>query len=70
MNVDEVSIAKSSRALLWMITFIIDKFRKSERFQIQSTLIGGIAAGKSKTKSERNECIPTVNCYFIINSRK
>lgn len=52
MNVDGIAIAKSSRSSLWVITFIINELNKSERFQIQNVLVGGIGAGTSKPTRE------------------
>jgi hypothetical protein len=51
-NVDGISIAKSSRSSLWVITFVINELKQSERFQVQNVLVGGIGSGKSKPTRE------------------
>ena len=48
MNVDGIEIAKSSKSSLWIITFVVNEFKKRERFQLQNVLVGGIGGGKSK----------------------
>jgi hypothetical protein len=61
VNVDGVSIAKSSGSSLWVITFVINELKKSERFQIQNVLIGGIAAGKKKpTRKEMSVYLESI----------
>jgi hypothetical protein len=47
-NVDGISIAKSSRSSLWVITFVINELKQSERFKVENVLIGGIGHGKTK----------------------
>lgn len=63
MNVDGVSISKSSKSSLWVITFVINELEKSERFQIQNVLVGGIA--ECKTKPSRKEM--SVYLQSIVN---
>ena len=53
VNVDGIEISKSSKSSLWIVTFIINELKKSERFQIQNVLVGGI--GASLSKPTRNE---------------
>ncbi|CAF3847057.1 unnamed protein product [Rotaria sp. Silwood1] len=61
MNVDGASIAKSSRSSLWVVTFVINEFKKSERFQVQNVLVGGISAGKSKpTRKEMSVYLQSI----------
>ena len=48
MNVDGIEIAKSSKSSLWIITFVVNEFKKRERFQLQNALVGGIGGGRSK----------------------
>jgi hypothetical protein len=52
MNVDGIEISKSSTSSLWVITFVINELKKSERFQIQNVLVGGIGSGSSKPTRE------------------
>ena len=48
INVDGIEIAKSSKSSLWIITFVVNEFKKHERFQLQNVLVGGIGGVKSK----------------------
>ncbi|CAF4331548.1 unnamed protein product, partial [Adineta steineri] len=52
MNVDGIEISKSSRSSLWVITFVINQLRRTERFQMENILVGGIGAGLSKPSRE------------------
>ncbi|CAF2104475.1 unnamed protein product [Rotaria magnacalcarata] len=61
MNVDGILIAKSSKSSLWVITFVINELKKSERFRIQNVLVGGIASGQSKpTRKEMSVYLQSV----------
>ena len=48
MNVNGISIVKSSKSSLWMITFVINELKKFERFRVENVLVRGIAFGQSK----------------------
>ena len=47
-NVDGIAIAKSSRSSLWVITFVINELKQSDRFRVENVLVGGIGYGKTK----------------------
>ena len=47
-NVDGISIAKSTRSSLWVMTFMINELKQSDRFKVENILVGGIGYGKTK----------------------
>lgn len=47
-NVDGIAVSKSSRSSLWVITFVINELKQSDRFRVENVLVGGIGHGKTK----------------------
>ena len=48
MNVDGISIDKSSNTSLWVITFVINELKRTERFKLKNVIVAGVLSSKTK----------------------
>ena len=48
MNVDGINIAKSSNTFLWIITFVINELKRTERFKLKNVIVAGVLSCKTK----------------------
>lgn len=62
MNIDGIQVSKSSSHSLWIVTFVINEIRRSERFKMKNVIIGGIISSPVKPSHKHMEVFlqPTV----------
>ena len=59
MNVDGISIAKSSNMSLWIISFVINELKRNERFKMKNVIVAGVSSSKNKPSRDQMYTILT-----------